>query len=548
MNDLDISRVYLINAPLENDYKHTLYFASKDEQYNYFKSKVVDESETFTYIRKDNIIHYPAHYDDIYNVNYIMYQNPRYNNKWFYAFVKDLRYENDECTIIEIETDVIQTWLFDYTIKPSFVEREHVSDDTVGKHTIPENLDTGDYVRVGAVSVDDENNNQWCYVAGVTKDFKNDYNFTGGKIYNGIYSGVKYYACITTADVEDLISKYTNSVGVTAEDIQHIFVAPRGLAHISGSDGEAITGIFAIPESVGAEELGEKTLSRPNKIDGYTPRNKKLLTYPYQYLLADNQCGASTDYHYEKFKNPNSMLFKIYGVVSPGVPRLLMPIDYGYSSDSGLGYDEISTPYCLTLGRFPTCNWSSDVYTSWLLQNQANIQLATTNGYVQTLTGAVQSIAGAVKFGASGGMTGGSDAIGGLGGIYNGAMSIADVMANKYYHSFLPNQLKGNANCGDVITSMHQNKPILQSMQIKEEYAKNLDAYFDMFGYKVNAVKVPNKNHRNKWWYTKTIDINIDGNIPQNDMQMIKNAYNNGITFWKNASEIQNYSLSNEIV
>ena len=31
-------------------------------------------------------------------------------------------------------------------------------------------------------------------------------------------------------------------------------------------------------------------------------------------------------------------------------------------------------------------------------------------------------------------------------------------------------------------------------------------------------------------------------------IQKIKNAYNNGITFWRNASEIQNYSLSNGIV
>lgn len=547
MNELDISRVYLINAPLENDYKHTLYFASKDEQYNYFKSKVVDESETFTYIRKDNIIHYPAHYDDIYNVNYIMYQNPRYNNKWFYAFVKDLRYENDECTIIEIETDVIQTWLFDYTIKPSFVEREHVSDDTVGKHTIPENLDTGEYVRVGAVPIDDENNNLWCYVVGVTRDYTNGYRFVGGKIYNGIYSGMRYFACLSTADVENLLDMYEESG--YPDDIHQIFVCPRKIAGFSGS-GSNTSGIVAIAEGVGATQIAEKKCSRPNKLDGYTPRNKKLLTYPYQYLLADNQCGGSTDYHYEKFKDPTNMLFRVYGVVSPGVPRILMPFDYGFNVESGGGYSDISTPYCLTLGRFPTCNWSSDVYTSWLVQNQANLQLAEFNGYAQTLSGAAQSIGGAIGMAGGGttGMLGLGNVSNGLSGIYGGAMQIAGVMADKYYHSFTPNQSKGNANCGDVITSLYQNKPILQSMQIKREYAQNLDAYFDMFGYKVNAVKVPNKNHRSKWWYTKTIDINIDGNIPQNDMQMIKNAYNNGITFWKNPSEIQNYSLSNEIV
>jgi len=84
-------------------------------------------------------------------------------------------------------------------------------------------------------------------------------------------------------------------------------------------------------------------------------------------------------------------------------------------------------------------------------------------------------------------------------------------------------------------------------MTIKEEYAKIIDDYFSMFGYKINRVKVPNKAHRSRWWYTKTLNVNIDGAIPNKDMQKIKDCYNKGITFWRNPSEIQNYSLSNGI-
>ena len=74
-----------------------------------------------------------------------------------------------------------------------------------------------------------------------------------------------------------------------------------------------------------------------------------------------------------------------------------------------------------------------------------------------------------------------------------------------------------------------------------------IDKYFDMFGYKVNRVKLPNKAHRGRWWYTKTIDVNIDGAIPNDDLNKIKDVYNKGITFWRNSDEIQNYSLSNGI-
>ncbi len=95
---------------------------------------------------------------------------------------------------------------------------------------------------------------------------------------------------------------------------------------------------------------------------------------------------------------------------------------------------------------------------------------------------------------------------------------------------------------------MKENTFHLYAMSVKAEFAAIIDDYFDMFGYKVNKVKVPNKAHRSRWWYTKTIDANIDGNLPNNDMDKIKDCYNRGITFWRNADEIENYSLSNGIV
>ena len=69
-----------------------------------------------------------------------------------------------------------------------------------------------------------------------------------------------------------------------------------------------------------------------------------------------------------------------------------------------------------------------------------------------------------------------------------------------------------------------------------------------MFGYQVNHVKVPNYNHRDGYWYTKTQNINIDGAIPMNDMEKIKKCYNDGITFWRDPGTIQDYSISNDII
>ena len=146
MSNFNISEVRLLSVPLESDYKDTLYFTNTSNQESYFKGKTIKEYHNFTYQRKDKTIFVPDHYDNIYMCNYVMYKNSPYSNKWYYAFIKQLEYEDDECTKVIIETDVIQTWLFDYTIKPSFVEREHVSNDPIGLHTVPEGLETGDYV------------------------------------------------------------------------------------------------------------------------------------------------------------------------------------------------------------------------------------------------------------------------------------------------------------------------------------------------------------------------------------------------------------------
>ena len=83
MNNVNISKVYLLDVPLENDYKNTLYFANASSQQSYFQNNIVKSYTDFSYQRKDNIIRVPEQYDQVYNCNYVMYQNSYYSNKWF---------------------------------------------------------------------------------------------------------------------------------------------------------------------------------------------------------------------------------------------------------------------------------------------------------------------------------------------------------------------------------------------------------------------------------------------------------------------------------
>jgi hypothetical protein len=85
-------------------------------------------------------------------------------------------------------------------------------------------------------------------------------------------------------------------------------------------------------------------------------------------------------------------------------------------------------------------------------------------------------------------------------------------------------------------------------MTIKAQAAKRIDDYFTMFGYKVNALKVPELHSRSNWNYIQTIDVNIDGAIPADDMKKLKSIYNNGVTLWHNAENFCHYEMSNEII
>ena len=123
------TNIKILKCDLQLSNKHQLTFQNKTAQYNYFNSLPKIEIDSCYYQRKDNVIKFPAHIDSIIQYNYVMYQNHNYENKWFYAFIVNMEYENDGMTNITIVTDVWQTWQFDLTFKQSFIEREIVASE-----------------------------------------------------------------------------------------------------------------------------------------------------------------------------------------------------------------------------------------------------------------------------------------------------------------------------------------------------------------------------------------------------------------------------------
>lgn len=517
-----ISKVYLLDTPLKNDYKDTFYFGSKATQETYFQGRIKHTFNNVSYLRKDQVIKLNVQYDTICTCNYLMYQNTAYSNKWIYCFIKDMKYISEGVTEVEIETDVIQTWLFDYTVNRSFVEREHVSDDTVGKHTINENLEVGEYI-CNLMQEDSQSDRMFIYLAYSDYSGSSTSNIRGN-LYGGIYSGMGLDCYNTTTEgVKSLNNQLTNyDKAGKSDSINAIFMGPAWLYEPSLGYENFTAGV--IEPSTGSKSYTIK-VDKQTTLNGYTPRNKKLLCYPYNYLSASNNSGNAAIYKYEEFATSDCQ-FIVQGVITPGMSIRMHPFSY---KGVGNNYDE-----GLTAGKYPVCSWNSDAYTNWLTQNSVNNALSIGSGVLQIAAGVGMAIG-----------TGGLGMAVGGGSVAGGISTIAGVMAQKHQASLVPDQLRGNTNSGDVVTASHVNKFMFYKMSVKQEVAKVIDNYFDMFGYTVNEVKVPNKNHRANHWYTKTIDANITGEIPGNDLQKIKDCYNQGISFWKTPSNIYRYDLAN---
>jgi hypothetical protein len=139
------SEIYLLKTPIELDNNNQLNFANAAAQQTYFQSLTKINISEATFQRKDEFIRYPANVETVLGYNYCMYRNKSHGNKWFYAFVTNVEYLSENSCAISIKTDVWQTYQFDLTWHPCFVEREHVNDDTIGKHTLPENVETGEF-------------------------------------------------------------------------------------------------------------------------------------------------------------------------------------------------------------------------------------------------------------------------------------------------------------------------------------------------------------------------------------------------------------------
>ena len=146
--------IYLIaNSPLNSSYEHTIDFKSPSEQESYWGSLVKYRLNDYSYVRRDKrYIKCSKTFEELDGINYLMYRS-REDSKWYYCFVVDREYINDECTAIYFDIDVLQTFMFDYSFKPTYISQGHVDRWTPDHKPIYSKTDEG--VDYGSESVNE---------------------------------------------------------------------------------------------------------------------------------------------------------------------------------------------------------------------------------------------------------------------------------------------------------------------------------------------------------------------------------------------------------
>lgn len=530
--------IKLCQTFLEQDYNNLLDFSNSNEQMNYFNNTVKKSYSDYYYMKKDSTITVEENIDNIIKCNYLFYTNIGFTTKTYFCFITNMEYINENATRITFKTDVYQTWLFDFNFQDSFVEREHVNDDSVGLHTVPENFETGETIIVDTPSNINNYDSGTYLCMGVTElisEVTLD-DSDKGKTYNGIYSGL-FYMIFTSSDFATNMIEIYNKKGKT-DAINCLFLVPKSFAigesaRAYGGTAEGINYAFLVPiQSVNFITLVDDfTLNINSKLaENYTPKNKKLLTFPFNYVVITNNNGCDIPLKYEEFIN-NTPKFKVIGSLSQGCSIKCVPLNYKKLQDNGTIN---SFNFGINGGKFPVCSWSSDTFTNWLVNNAINIGVSAISSIGQTAFGAGQFMAG--------------DLVGGLGTMASGISGIANSVGQIYQHSLIPDQVRGNTNSGEITYSSNKNVFTLFRFSIRKEYAEIIDNFFNMYGYKINLVKQPNLTGRQNWNYVKTINANITGDIPQNDIEILKSIFNNGVTIWHNANNFLDYTKSNNII
>ena len=544
--------VWLGNVPWNDSYKHVWYegFMNKGLILSTF---MYMQTNNYTYIRQDTDIRVPYNADDLYGINYCMYQN---NGMWFCAFVNTITYVANNTALLHLEEDIWHTWGGNATIKGCFVEREHASGDGLGQHRAAEpamtlesvvvdeqdfNLFSPDTVIVGTNAIPHLKSGVSGNIFGShTEDDFDGSDAVAGGFYGYLYSGAKYYAFDSSqgANLMNFLANL-NKCGA-AESICCMFMVPSVTITRSGFE---VTGI--------GTSHRDGSITAPQTLGGgYAPRNKKCLTYPYAYVTISDYNGGEMDLKYEDCNTWGAVDYRINQALDSAAASI-------FTARNHMG-QSLDMSHMMPLAQNPQCSWVYEAYQNWAAQNANVLTVKHTHNTFGVLAGILMTGVGAALIGSGWGapiggplgtagvttLSAGLMATGfgtAMSAGWNEASNLAEIEAQKK----VPNHTVGSCSANTLV-GIGRGEGGYRCMALEMHSAQRLDMFFDVFGYQTDLHKVPNLTGRPSWNYVKTLGANIQGSIPADRLRVMCDRMDRGMTFW-HSSDVGNYALGNTL-
>lgn len=551
------SKVRLCSVPF-SDYTNVLSFGTDDTaRANYFASKVVYDltsTDGYSYVKGNGAIRINKNKESLYNINYMMYRNDNFGNKWFYAFVDSIEYINANVTELRFSIDVWQTWESVLNFHDSFIVRQHIpkSQDTIGANTQPENMTSEKYVYERTSEKFFMNGSYYLVVQalGIPRP---SYESTADKylpmstVLNGTLFNGCYFVYSNTVEgykkLRELIKAFdevnkSNSIINIYHAPSNLFFSGTGtLTHLDSSlplgytDEDTLCSYNITSKEISIPKLEKFEISSGNY---YTPKNKKLLTFPYTKLVLTNTNGSNTTYRQEWFDN--GITFNALTDINSPVTIVTYPTDYRAGN----------TNNSLSLKGLSTTAWESNAYLNYIAYNSNTISI---NQELIDKEYNYQS-ADLLKNYALTGIT--SPLTKGIDLEYNmikNAFRTSDTkrrfQASLDDKELMQNNSRGTSNSGMPLHQINKYGFQFIFMRYPYEYIKIIDNYFDKFGYAINDFKAVNYNNRSNFDYIETSQIIVDGDVPEDDMNVIKNIFNSGVRIWHNPTNFLNFNVAN---
>lgn len=545
--------IHIATVPWDSSYSEVMYFENETARDSYLTSVTSYTDTNCTFIRKEEAVNVAVRYNDVLRSNYVWFYNSDFlgsqGQKFVGCFIDRIEYVSPERTKLYLKEDVWTTWVFlidDWS--DCYVKRQHISksDDIIGNYRLCDNFDCSPMVVSSESTIDILNDKKivlMCLMPQVEisgtvleREYATFCNVPTPSFF--LVFDVTSDGLTLFSQVMDYLSK-NDGVPLAAYPFPTAIIEKMGQGEISiawNSITLTVTYLFEVVmgnipiinygfRSVYGTDLD--SITRPDNLDGYTPRNNIMYCDPYIYLEVVAGNGNKRSYRFEDLETPAD--FVLYYPILPGSAPFVYPTMYnGTVGTTSETMQRSVSKYSVCGNPTPNGALSQDAFNEWMSQNGGKMTASLLNSVSNATLSASSSVLSQNIMGVAGAVM--QPAISYVN--YLGTLRDAKNLNDSYFGLNSPNSFEP-ALCNNFCFTTYT---------LRERDARRIDNFYSRYGYLIEDVTSLNISSRTIFNYIETRGIHISGNLPDYARLQIAQAFDRGITIWHTTNNFGEYN------